>query len=296
MPATSIAFSRETHLDALHAFVSGCWRQRGPAVAFHVGDLHWRLRPRAETDPAEDLRLWIGDGRILGFAWFERPDQGDFQLGDGPDRLTLTAHALDWLESKAADRAASSLTVGCFDTDDDLARLLEARGYASQPGTLRHLLRSLDESIETASPAEGFRLAPLDRSHAGSLAVAMADAFGAKPRPAHAYEELFDGNYCDRSLTYAACDDNGEIAAFCIGWPDAANGVGLLEPVGCRPAFRRRGLASAVISATLRAMRDAGLDRAVVYPHGEDAAAVSLYERNGFSRVADDRDWRRELA
>ena len=45
-----------------------------------------------------------------------------------------------------------------------------------------------------------------------------------------------------RALDLVVVDASGTVAAFCTLWCDAANRVGLVEPVGCDPRFRRRGL------------------------------------------------------
>ncbi len=77
----------------------------------------------------------------------------------------------------------------------------------------------------------------------------------------------------------------GEVAAYCQGWYDAANGVGAFEPVGTHPGHRRRGLARAVCLAVLRAFATAGARRAVVYCRGDTEYPVPkrLYESLGFT-------------
>lgn len=59
---------------------------------------------------------------------------------------------------------------------------------------------------------------------------------------------------------------------------------GLVEPVGCDPAYRRRGFAQAVNLAALHAVRDAGAVEALVCPRGDDGypKARKLYQSIGF--------------
>jgi hypothetical protein len=47
-------------------------------------------------------------------------------------------------------------------------------------------------------------------------------------------------------------------------WPDDENGVGLFEPVGTRPEFRRRGLGTAVCMIGLQRLYEEGMRYAVV--------------------------------
>jgi len=81
---------------------------------------------------------------------------------------------------------------------------------------------------------------------------------------------------------------DGDFAANCLIWLDDHNRVGLLEPVGTDPRFRRQGLGRAVCLAAMHALRAAGADRAVVYPtfgHGHPGA-IPLYADLGFQPYA----------
>lgn len=88
---------------------------------------------------------------------------------------------------------------------------------------------------------------------------------------------------------------DGEMVANELGWIDDVNGVDLLEPVGCSPAVRRRGLAKAVNRAVLRSPRDAGATIAVVGPRGDADYPVPamLYRSIGFKPAARTRTFRR---
>ena len=86
-----------------------------------------------------------------------------------------------------------------------------------------------------------------------------------------------------------------EFLAFSTVWPDDRNCVGLFEPVGCHPDHRRRGLATAVIVAGMRALERAGMTRAVVYPERDNTAAIAMYESCGFTLAATQFVYRRDL-
>ena len=91
---------------ALHALISRAWAAEGPAVTFHVGDLHWRLRPQPPRHPDRDLRLWFGpDGALGGFAWFDPHMWGDIQCG-----LAAARAALEPRIRKLADELVSGST------------------------------------------------------------------------------------------------------------------------------------------------------------------------------------------
>lgn len=77
---------------------------------------------------------------------------------------------------------------------------------------------------------------------------------------------------------------DGRFAANCLVWYDDMHRVGLVEPVGTHPDFRRRGLSRAVCLAALHAVRRAGATVAVVYPRGDAGYPVPqrLYRSLGF--------------
>ncbi|MBK8028514.1 MAG: GNAT family N-acetyltransferase [Chloroflexi bacterium] len=74
---------------------------------------------------------------------------------------------------------------------------------------------------------------------------------------------------------------DGQFAAFAQGWVDAENGIGLFEPVGTHPDFRKLGLCRAVIYEGLRRMHAAGATEAHVYPY-ENHDASQVYRKLGF--------------
>ncbi len=65
------------------------------------------------------------------------------------------------------------------------------------------------------------------------------------------------------------------------------NRVGLVEPVGTDPEYRRRGLARAACRAGLAALRAAGAQFALVCPRGDAGYPVPgrLYRQLGFRPV-----------
>ena len=77
---------------------------------------------------------------------------------------------------------------------------------------------------------------------------------------------------------------DGEWVASALGWYDDANRVGLVEPVSCVPAWRGRGLATAVNVALLHAFVRCGAGGAVVLPRGDAAYPVParLYRAVGY--------------
>ena len=74
----------------------------------------------------------------------------------------------------------------------------------------------------------------------------------------------------------------GDVAAYALGWYDAGSRAGLLEPVGTHPAWRRRGLALAVVKALTCRLAALGARRVTVGTAEGNRAATELYIATGY--------------
>lgn len=66
-------------------------------------------------------------------------------------------------------------------------------------------------------------------------------------------------------------------------WTQGGDGAWLVEHVACRPAYRGRGLTSALLDHAVPAGRAAGFDRATITFYIGNEAAERCYARAGFS-------------
>lgn len=284
-------FQPDKDLGALHQLIADCWEAYGPEITFHVGDLHWRLRPQPGRSPEQDILLWYEENKLKAFAWFDSPDSGDLLCHPQTERTVVEPVLLEWLEDKARSQGVSDFTVGAFESDSLRADLLTARGYQKQADFLHHMQRRLDKPITNLAMKEGYSVSNTTAADLSSLSTAIAAAFESKPKPVSAYEALRSGQFYWNDLDIVVKSRDGEVVAFCLAWLDKSNKVGLLEPVGCRPTHRRLGLASAAVRTALKRLRSAGAQTAVVYPIGDSPTAYRLYRNCGFTGIADDYDW-----
>lgn len=281
---------------ALHALISRAWAAEGPAVTFHVGDLHWRLRPQPPRHPDRDLRLWFGpDGALGGFAWFDPHMWGDIQCGLDADRAALEPRMLDWLETRCRSEGSKELVVGGFDGDALRVSVLSKRGYRQQETCERHMRCALDRLLERVRIPAGYSLRVTREEDVAGQARVIARAFGTELQPVDVYMAVRSGAQYRNALDWVAISPNGQPAAFCIGWLDDELRVGLIEPVGCDPDHQRTGLTRAVLLEVLHQQRALGATASVVYPESTNAPAGRLYESCGFRPVADDWNWLRTL-
>ena len=282
---------------ALHELIAAVWAAHGPRVTFHVGDLHWRLRPGPDSVPSPDIRLWEDAGGLRGFAWYDSDGSGDTQAGPHCEQPELDHEMLTWMEDHARSVGRSDLTVGGFEGDQARHALLAQRGYSRCETSYVHMMVELDRALPDPELPPSLSL----RALAGPADYTRRDrvqalAFGREEENSAAFHGLERDELYRTEHDFVVEGETGEFLAFATVWPDVHNRVGLFEPVGCHPDHRRRGLATAVMRAGLRALQRAGMTRAVVYPESRNEPAVRLYRSCGFEPVGVDYDYRKEFA
>jgi len=119
-------------------------------------------------------------------------------------------------------------------------------------------------------------------------AEAFQDHWGGFPTDDAAFEEIVSDPDFDSSLHVVAWDGNEIAGAVINAIPRAENEAlarrrGWLESVFVRRPWRRRGLAQAIVARSLVALRERGMDHAML---GVDAdnptGSLGVYERAGF--------------
>jgi GNAT superfamily N-acetyltransferase len=281
-------------IDARATLGHSCW---------HAGDLAWRLFLHSiRYDLRRMLRLWENaGGDLLAFAILSPPTpkgtvRFDLQVHPSERGHGLEEQMLDWVEAWGPEVAATPPGAPCrrFSTDtgvydDDVSQIaaLECRGFVHARGNGLLLLRPMDDLIPEPPLSSGFAVRAVAGPHeVKARASAHRDAFHPSRVTDEAYLRLMHTSGYTPELDLVVAAPDGTFGAFCLGWLDEFNRVGEFEPVGTRVAFRRLGLARAVLSEGLRRMRACGMASAVVGPiSAEDHAAVGLYRSSGFHAI-----------
>jgi predicted N-acetyltransferase YhbS len=89
-----------------------------------------------------------------------------------------------------------------------------------------------------------------------------------------AYRRLMTAPLYRPGLDWVATTGDGAMVASACLWLDVDTGVVLLEPIGCHPDHRGRGLAGAVSLAALHAACRMGATTGLVCPRGDDGYPV----------------------
>lgn len=154
------------------------------------------------------------------------------------------------------------------------------------------LTRDLTEPI-VYRPLDGFEVVNFDHSMAEAVRLARNDAFrdhwGSQPSMVEDWLSFIGSEVFRPDLSFVALAPNGDIAGVVLSIVNEEDFLGqgfssaYLDLVGVPRAYRRRGIAPALLTRTLQAVAEAGLDRAVLDVDSDNpSGALGMYAGVGF--------------
>lgn len=270
-------------------------RKSAPGTHYiHIGDLNWWLYYTEDAVTSlRNLYLWEEGSNLAGWALLS-PAWQSFDVFVHPELLGSreAAAMMDWAARQAAQAAAARgqteiRTMWIRESDRRVTENLTGLGFTPDVSGLVCMQRPLDQPLPAPRLPEGFHVRPVDGlEEAPARAAASHAAFGSgwpMDRYLRRYLSFMRSPVYLPEFDIVAVSPDGKHAAFCICWPDPVNKIGLLEPVGTHPDFRRMGLGRAVILEGLRRLQAWGMRSALVCTESDQTAAVHLYESAGFS-------------
>ncbi len=272
-------------------------------------------------DLAADLRLAEADGRPVAYVRVEWRDEnrGDrvhsaalFVTPEAP--AGSFAALLDWILARHLEIAGTQGPVGRPRTasistlaEPPGARAaLAVRGFVPVRYSFEMLRPTLDDIPDCALPA-GLEVRPAEHSHVRRIWEAEVEAFaghwgtGADNGSEERWQEFLADPFTDLPLWQVAWDGDqivGMVRPFINDDENAHFGVrrGWCENISTRAPWRGRGVASALISRALRALRDRSMTQAALGVDAQnETGALHLYQRMGFREAARETEWRRPL-
>jgi ribosomal protein S18 acetylase RimI-like enzyme len=211
----------------------------------------------------------------------------------------LEAFALEWGEARGRQRLRAApgplprvLRTGSPDHLPQRLALVESRGFRPIRYFYR-MRRDLSQPIPDHRLPEGLTL----RTYGPELSEALREAFNESFADHWSFEPVTEEDwrifFVEREtfrpdLTFVVMD-GGEIAAHSLNRVDpeenARQGLkeGWVGQLGTRRAWRKRGIATALLCASMRAFKAEGLDYATLGVDAENlTGALAIYERLGF--------------
>jgi ribosomal protein S18 acetylase RimI-like enzyme len=292
----------------------------GRPSSITVADLTRYFEHLVNCDPTRDLVVAEIDQRIHGYGivfWRDLVDGGRIVVGHGILALDgRTPDGIDtlfgWLEDRMAAVAASLASpapayLSAFTWEDNRLATdwFRRHGWTNVACAYEMLRPTLAEVPEFALP-DGLEVRPATHADAARVWDALVDGFHDhrhKPTATDEDRERFlDNPVHDPSLWQIAFDGD-EIAGGVINIIDPEENAetclqrGYVEAVFTRPAWRRRGLARALVARSLSRLRERGMTSALLGVDGANPnQAMTLYEAVGFAIAATELEWRRPFA
>ncbi|HYF45222.1 MAG TPA: GNAT family N-acetyltransferase, partial [Acidimicrobiales bacterium] len=257
------------------------------------------------VDLALDTRVAEVGGHLVGWARVWHPeatavlDRADLVGEVAPEHRGrgLGRVLLGWSVERARQRLDAAthdlprhLRVEAYDWLQDRHRLYRRFGF--RPVRWNEVLvRPLDD-LPSPPPPEGVRIEPWPDHDTEALEVrnaAFADHRGSMAIPTEVWAEAVHGHGGRPDLSFVAVDPSGRIVGICLNqvYPEdtavTGRAEGVIAALGTLREARGRGVASALIAASLRAFADAGLSHAALDVDSENpTGAFQLYRGLGF--------------
>jgi len=199
------------------------------------------------------------------------------------------------IETRGRERT-THFWIFATDRDVDQIKALEAAGFRRIRSAAQLIRPTLDDIPDVPMPP-GFQIRPTEATDVAMQrrvydadARAFADSWGHEAPSDAEFERWLTGPTFDPPLWRVAFHDD-EIAGQILNYmgepePDGRR-IGWTEAISVQPEFRRRGLARALLAASLVAVRDAGATQAGLGVDMQNPnEAQALYESMGYRVVS----------
>lgn len=239
-------------------------------------------------------------GRVVGFGLLWEPYDGVYLLV-GPEHDTeraaepaLCRDIVTRLEARGIELArerGKEVTLRARVGEDaaGLMALLEGRGYSREERHTLRYRRSLATPFPEPAPPAGFTLRHVRGEEEVEAYVALhREAFGTDHMTADARLARMRSPGYVAELDLVAAAPDGTLAALVVGEilveeSDAAGYViGSTDPLGTRPAYRRMGLARALLLEAFRRLREHGAEVTTVGTGSWNEPTQRLLESVGY--------------
>jgi mycothiol synthase len=296
---------RREDAPALHQLEAECGPTDGSTTLSSVEQYLARLDQAGHSVETDTLCAVDSTGRLAAMAWvtcdgsLKHEDRAflDGRVHPQYRGRGLGSFILQWMEARACqilseleEGRPGVLRIDFYDRGDDAVALFEEQGYrmAFAEDEMR---RDLRDPVPVVDLPAGMTFADWSPQRAGLFFEAYRDAFRERPRFPHWSEETWRHNFTVGAgfrpdLSLLLLEDAEPVGfAICYVEMEAApegDGEGWIVQMGVRPAWRRRGLGSALLLAAMNRFQTESLRWAVLDVDVDNVGAARLYRRLGF--------------
>jgi mycothiol synthase len=314
-------FRGEADVEEIVRIRNADWEADGVRERWSVAEARpYFGNPSEHFDPARDVRIAELDGRPVAVTWTEWVDTNDGlreywsrgyvapearRRGIGAALLTTNIERIRALAATHDTDRPKVLGLGT--AQNSIGGPILARRHRYEPVRwFFDMERSLIEPLPEIPPLpDGLEVRPVGRDDARALWAADHDAFrdhwGGFDDSDAAFRRWLESPDFAPDL-FVVAFDGGEIAGAVLNaiYPEENAQLGIrrgwLDSVFTRRAWRRRGLARALIVRSLHLLRERGMEIAALGVDADNpSGALGLYGSVGFAEVERMTAWRRPL-
>jgi mycothiol synthase len=286
------AADRDAVLDLLRVCRAASSARNWPDAA----ELRVSLLGSAALDPEQDARLWEDDtGQVCGFSMVWRPwNYLVFFVHPRARGREVEPQIMAWAIERAGEIGREQgerihLRVRPREDEAGLIALLERSGFVPEDWWSLRFNRTLEEPIPEPTLPPGFTIRPVAGEAEVEAYVALhREAFGTSNKTVERRLAFMRDPAYVPDLDLVAVAPDRTLAAFVVGGieadEDRPDGPrhGSTDPIGTRPAFRRLGLARALLLEAFLRLQARGVVTVEVGTGSRNTATQALLASVGF--------------
>lgn len=296
MTTTMHPYAGEADLPAVTELLRVCEALDHPKNLPTQAELRSELLVSPPLDPEHDARVWQDTvGQVCAFAMVWLPHLYlAFFVHPQARGTAVESQIISWADERVQEIARERvepvhLRVRPHEGDVNRIALLLRHGFMAEDWYALRLRRTLAEPVPEPQLPPGFTIRHLAGEQEVEAYVAThREAFGTTQMTVEERLAFMQDLAYLPELDLVAVAPDGTLAAFCVcGIDEQENATtgekhGYTDPIGTRPAFRRMGLARALVLEGLRRLRSRGVATVEVATGSWNTAIPQLLQSVGF--------------
>lgn len=260
----------------------------------HIGDIAWQRFQHENMDQTWHTYLVEDAEKLVAWGWLD--PHSNLILAVHPSRPEVTSVLIDKFLHLNFN---VNMTIDIFRSEEHIIKGLLDNGFKEKkngPFYLR-MYRNL-ENLPYVNFPDGFSARFIDVNTDFEKRVDVHREVWHPSKVTYlSYRNVISTSTYNPRLDWVAAAPDGTFASYCLIWYDENTRIGLLEPVGTSPRFRRIGLSKAVCTMALKELRRMGGKGAIVNSRGDREHQVSaqLYQSMGFKPLSRTRSFIKEF-
>lgn len=266
----------------------------GPPFHGSTADLDFWTTVLCNKNDLFTARMWFNQNKdAVGFAW---PDGENIDIFIHPDFKTITGQVINWAEKNGINNLKTALYCQSFTRESYLNNILLERGYSRTESFTVHFEHAINTFKESVNIPGNYRLKKVSQledieEKIKSYKLCFPDHNMTKVK----YISMMKTSSYNADLDLVIVAPDKTVASFAQFWICDGLNTGIVEPLGCHPEHRRRGLSKTLLLQGLKLLKTHGISKVYVKTSFKNKAAISLYKSTGFNIIDKEYVWEKKL-